>query len=194
MEIATSLRVKHAHNTTTLNELVVQIFVKVPVYQNLKLCFYSRNIHFTLRNVMVWWVSPVNLFRCDIFYARLYHFRYRAFETFNSEQFLGYMQEWSDSDILQDNLVIIMDSISFLLVFESTKSLEMASFGTMCWKFNFVAGVVFISANLHTFQEAVRVYMENLDIVTIVNKFTLSHQEYLVVLQVFFLEFLLQLD
>jgi len=79
-----------------------------------------------------------------------------------------------------------MDLVTFLFVLESTKRLEVDSLGPIPAEFNLVARVIFIRALLSGMHIGVRVDMQQLDLISILDVIPASEVDDLLILGLLF--------
>ena len=140
---------------------------------------------------MVGRISSVSLLWCDDVDTRRNRVR-KTLKPFNLEQLLGHMQVELGLVVIKDNLVVIMDPVTFELVFETTEGLKYHIFGSIDRQFNFIARVVLIGAETSSLDKAAGIDMQKLDLVTILDEFSQAHFEAFLVRRFFFFQFSLE--
>ena len=170
MQIPTSLTMKQPYEGAAHYKLIICVFIIIPVNLYLKLSLGPTQINFTLWNIMIRWISSINWLGSDFVDSFLQMLWIGTLKAFNFQKTFG------DVEVhgllfaaLEDYLVIVMNSISFLLVLEPTKSFKMCALWPIFSQVDFIAGVVFICAYLGSLQEALARNMKKLDYLTIVN-------------------------
>jgi len=169
VEEASSLRMEQPEDHSTLDVLTEWILVEVPVDLDHELRLVLAQIDLKVRCELQAWLSSVNFLGCDVLDSGLEVVWDAA--VVDLEESLGRMEVHVILfDVLQDDLVIVVDLVSLLLVFESSKCLEVHSLRAMARQLNLVAGVVLVRTDLRSFNERTRVDMHQLDEVSVLNK------------------------
>jgi hypothetical protein len=158
----------------------------------LELGLYIAQVHLEVGSIVVRSFAPVELLWSDLLNFLLELRWVFTFKAFNAEKSLGDVQKAVSENVFEQHLVIVMDSISFFLVFEASKHLEIDLVSPECGKIYLVAGVVFICAGLHSPHKLLRLDMHQLDDLSILDELTLFPFEGLLVLDLFLLDLAFQ--
>jgi len=96
--------------------------------------------------------------------------------------------------VLQDDLVVVMNFVTFLLVFETSKGFEEHRFRIFKGKLDLITRIIFIGHLLRRLQVAARVHVEELDLISVLNEFASSHRDDFLILSFLILQLPFQLE
>jgi hypothetical protein len=165
---------KQSYDTTSFDKLIILIFIEVSKNDYLELRSNIGHIHFTVRNIQGGRQPPIDMLWSNDINTRSQILWNLSIQTFNFQELLSNMQVKLVLVIFQNNLIIIMNSITFLFVFKTTNGLKRCCSGSKWSQLDLIARVVFVSAGFGCLDIAVRIDMQQLHLISVFNEFSFS--------------------